>query len=303
LALLEVLVNDLGVASTPEERQRMLGANAAAARFFRRELLRATNGWPAKYLKDAGIGQVLEAGSTWKVGYAPDTWSNLVDHLQAEGFSHATMVRAGLMTWTDDGDAADRYRDQLMFVARDHRLAPTGFVGLGQDGMARSLTPDTAVHRSGNVLVGIEEQMDLLRDGAMPVVVSAPADAILLSEMSRQLDGEWVGVPACGEVVSSAQARMLRKFSFGDTVAVLIDEERAQTLTTEYFFDLMQNYGTTRAVALQGTVRELASVDGGAEMLREVLITAPPVMKYRVGGRAAAEARPDPEPPDRGPGL
>jgi DNA primase len=129
-------VNDLGVASTPDERQRMLGANAAAARFFRRELLRATYGWPAKYLNDAGIAQVLETGSTWQVGYAPDTWSNLVDHLQSEGFSHATMVRAGLMTWTDGGDAVDRYRDQLMFVARDHRLAPAGFVGLGQDGTA-----------------------------------------------------------------------------------------------------------------------------------------------------------------------
>lgn len=297
-------MNDPGFVSTPDERQRLLGANAAAARFFRRELLRATGGWPAEYLKEAGIEQVLSTDSTWKVGYAPDTWSNLVDHLESEGFSHATMVRAGLMMWTDDGDAVDRYRDQLMFVARDHKLSPVGFIGVGQDGTARSLTPDTAVHRSSNVLVGIDEQMDLLRGGALPVVVSDPADAILLSEMSRQLDGQWAGIAVCGEAVSSAQVRMLRKFSMGDTVAVLISgDERSQKLTADYMFDLIQYYGKTRAVALQGTVRELASVDSAPERLYEALMSVRPLMTYRVGGRAAAEAGSDPEPPDLGLGL
>ena len=152
----------------------MLGANAAAARFFRRELLRATGGWLAQYLKEAGIEHVLSTESTWKVGYAPDTWSNLVDHLESKGFSHATMVRAGLMRWTTDGDATDRYRDELILVARDHQMMSAGFIGIGPEGVARSLTPATAVHRPSNVLVGIEEQIDLLRGGAMPVIVDRP---------------------------------------------------------------------------------------------------------------------------------
>ncbi|WP_329000903.1 hypothetical protein OHA18_41540 [Kribbella sp. NBC_00709] len=294
-------MNDPGFASTPEERQRLLAANTAAARFFRRELLRATDGWPSGYLKEAGIEQVLSTDSTWKVGYAPDTWSNLVDHLQSEGFSHATMVRAGLMRWTEDGDAVDRYRDELVLVARDHKLLPAGFIGIGPDGGVRSLTPATAVHRSSNVLVGIDEQMDLLRGGAMPVIVDDPAGAIAVSEMSRQLDGQWAGIPVCGDGLSTAQTRMLRKFSLTDSVGVVVGgDERSQRRAVGFIPDLMLHYDRVRAVALPGSLREFTSLDSAPKRLHELLTTVPPTMSYRMGSGVAAEIHPDPDPPDRG---
>jgi DNA primase len=279
----------------------MLGANAAAARFFRRELLRATGGWPTEYLKESGIEHVLSTESTWKVGYAPDTWTNLVDHLKWQGFSYATMVRAGLMRWTADGDAIDRYRDELVLVARDHQMASAGFIGIGPEGIARSLTPATAVHRPSNVLVGIEEQIDLLRGGAMPVIVDHPVDAITVSQMSRRLDGQWAAIPVCGETLSTAQVRMLRKFSMTDTVAVMVSgDERSQKRAVGYIPDLMLHYDRVRAVALSGSAREFTSLDDGPERLHELLTTAPPTMSYRIGSRAAAQISPDPEPPDRG---
>jgi hypothetical protein len=280
----------------------MLGANAAAARFFRRELLRATGGWPTRFLKEAGIEYVLSTESTWKVGYAPDTWSSLVDHLESQGFSHATMVRAGLMRWTTDGDAIDRYRDELIFVARDHQMASAGFIGIGPEGIARSLTPATAVHRPSNVLVGIEEQIDLLRGGAVPVIVDDPVDAIAVSQMSRRLDGQWAGIPVCGgDWLSTAQVRMLRKFSMTDTVAVMVTgDERALARAVGYIPDLMLQYDRVRAVALPGNVREFTSLDDAPARLHELLTTAPPTVSYRIGSRAAPETSPDPEPPDRG---
>jgi hypothetical protein len=69
-----------------EERRRLLEANAAAARFYRRELLRATDSWPVQYLKWWGAEGVLSRESAWKVGYAPSTWTSLVDHLRGHGF-------------------------------------------------------------------------------------------------------------------------------------------------------------------------------------------------------------------------
>jgi hypothetical protein len=279
----------------------MLGANAAAARFFRRELLRATGGWPTEYLKESGIDHVLSMESTWKVGYAPDTWTSLVDHLKSQGFSHATMMRAGLMRWTADGDAIDRYRDELVLVARDHQMASAGFIGIGPEGTARSLTPATAVHRPSNVLVGIEEQIDLLRGGAMPVIVDHPVDAIAVSQMSRRLDGQWAGIPVCGDGLSTAQVRMLRKFSMTDTVAVMVSgDERSQKRAVGYIPDLMLHYDRVRAVALSGSAREFTSLDDAPARLHELLTTAPPTMSYRIGSRAAAQVSPDPEPPDRG---
>jgi DNA primase len=96
-----------------EERRRLLEANAAAARFYRRELLRATNSWSVEDLHWWGAEKVLSTESTWNVGYAPSTWTSLVDHLRSQGFGFGTLVRAGLVTWTDGGDAVDRHPDQL----------------------------------------------------------------------------------------------------------------------------------------------------------------------------------------------
>jgi DNA primase len=143
-------VSSQGYGLSVDERRRLLEANAAAARFFRRELLRATGGWPLEYLKAHGAESVLSTQSRWKVGYAPRARSNLVDHLRGQGVGYATMARAGLMAWSEDGDAVDRHRDKLMLVARDRRLSAVGFVGIGPDGEARSVSPVTMIHWPAN---------------------------------------------------------------------------------------------------------------------------------------------------------
>src|SRR4051794_20994737 len=93
----EVVVGGQELGLSMDERRRMLEANAAAAQYFRRELLRATGGWPLEYLKAHGAESVLSPDSPWKVGYAPRTWSNLVDHLREQGFAYGTLARTGLM--------------------------------------------------------------------------------------------------------------------------------------------------------------------------------------------------------------
>jgi len=43
--------------------------------------------------------------------------ARLMDHLQEKGFERDTQMRAGLISWTDDGQVVDRYRDRLVMVA------------------------------------------------------------------------------------------------------------------------------------------------------------------------------------------
>ncbi|MEV0802073.1 hypothetical protein AB0I34_30540 [Kribbella sp. NPDC050281] len=124
-----------------EDRRRLLKANVPAARFFRVELLRATSSWPMEYVKALGADSVLAADSAWQVGFAPPSRRELVEHLRVDGFSYGTLVRAGLVNWSDAGEAIDQHQDRLMLMARDHRLSPVGFIGVGRDGQARSVSP------------------------------------------------------------------------------------------------------------------------------------------------------------------
>jgi hypothetical protein len=298
-------VNDQGIALSMEERRRLLEANVAAARFFRRELLRATSSWAVDYLKSQGVDGVLSTESMWKVGYAPTGFSRLTDHLREQGFGYGTLVRAGLVEWTASGDAVDRHQDQLMLVARDQRLSPVGFVGIGPDGAARSVTGATMIHRPSNVLVGVEEQRDLLDRGAIPVIVDDPIEAIAISNASREFGGEWAGIPVCGSGLSTAQARTLRRFSTSDRVVVVLSgDEAARHQTAGYVLDLAMFFDRIRAIEFPSGVgpASILQLDSGPERLREVMSKTRPLMTYRVSGQGfLASQGIDPDPPEASP--
>lgn len=289
-----------------DERRRLLEANAAAVLFFRRELLRATSGWPLEYLKAHGAESVLSAESPWKVGYAPPTYSNLVDHLRKQGFGYGTLVKAGLLAWNEHGDAEDRHRDKLMLVAHDRRSSMVGFVGIGPDGTVRS-SAVTAIHRPASVLVGAVEQRDLLAGGAVPVIVDNPVDAIAVSNVGRQTGGQWAGIPVCGGGLSTAQANMLRKFSASDKVIVLLagtEVERNQS--AGYLLDLAFFFDRVRAVALppEQSLAGMAQQDSGVERINDLLLKSRPLMTYRASGSGFLALRStDHDPPAPGPGL
>ncbi|MEV6273336.1 hypothetical protein AB0L64_39635 [Kribbella sp. NPDC051936] len=282
-------------------------ANAAAARYFRWELLRATDGWPLEYLKAHGAESVLSTDSSWMVGYAPRTWSNLVDHLHKQGFGYGTLARAGLLTWNEHGDAVDQHRDKLMLIAHDRRLSPVGFVGIGSDGVARTASGLTAIHRPSNVLVGTAEQLDLLAGGAVPVIVDEPVDAIAISNVSMQTGGLWAGIPVCGGGLSTAQASMLRQFSTSDrVVVVLAGSEKERNQSAAYLLDLAFFFDRVRAVALpQGeSLAGMAQKDSGAVRVNELLLRSRPLMTYRVSGSGYSALRSvGLDPPGSGPGL
>jgi hypothetical protein len=279
-------VVDPGFVVSQEERQRLHAANDEASKFFRRELLQATGGWPVDFLRDRGLEKVLTPGAIWKIGYAPDSWSRLTDHLQRRGFGFATLVRAGLTSWTDDGAPIDRYRDQLMIVSRDQRLAPVGFVGISRDGQVHSLTPATALHRPSNVLVGLMEQIDLLNSGATVVVVDHPMDAIALEQLSRSTTKQYVGIPLCESPMSTAQARMLARYSETDRVIVMVPaemESRQRAIGTSidlaFFFDRIRVLSLPPEFAMSDVVR----TPGGKQALLEYLSSSKPLTGHGSG--------------------
>ncbi|TDO30203.1 DNA primase catalytic core [Kribbella sp. VKM Ac-2527] len=208
------------------ERGRMVEAHVAAARFYRRELLRAHNSWPADHLIERGLHNLLSTESAFKVGYAPDGWARLVDHLKSQGFDERTLLSAGLATTTQSGYVIDRFRDRLMFPAWSSDRELVGFTGRARGGSVKYLnSPTTPIYQKSDALVGLVEQRDLLEKGAIPVLVEGPMDAAAVDKISRLTEGAWAGVSACGTAVSFKQAAVLAHFSSSDTVIVAFDDD------------------------------------------------------------------------------
>jgi hypothetical protein len=217
---------DVGRGLSEWERRWLHEANTEAAIFYREELLHAAPDWPAEVLGRWHVEEVLNPGSAWLIGYAPDNGTRLIDHLEKQGFGRETLMRAGLMSWTDDGRVVDRYRDQLVVVSRDQRLDPVGFVGIDRDGHAKVITPETPVHRPSESLVGVLEQIDAFKAGAIAVMVDHPLDAIGVQlAFSHAGDPRYAGVPLLGLAVSDVQAQILQQHSLTSQLIVTVPDE------------------------------------------------------------------------------
>ncbi|TDO58222.1 DNA primase-like protein [Kribbella sp. VKM Ac-2571] len=288
------------------ERQRMMVAHLAARTFFRMELLKQNVGWPPEQLQDRGASAVLSTESTWKIGYAPDSYTRLTDHLLQKGFDFRTLIRAGLAEWTEEGTAVDVFRDQLMILARDERLDPVGFVGIGQGAKpAFEASPTTLIHRPSNALVGVEEQLEILTEGALVVVVDDPLDAMAIENLGRKAGERWAGIPLCGSQMSSAQAKILYRYTVTDTVIVALDgdqEWRSRALASHP--DLSYFYKRVRAVEIPDghTPSSLLQTEDGAQRLYDAMVSTRPLEDYKPRRQHLPELD-DPSPSPVGPAL
>jgi DNA primase len=289
------------------ERQRMMVAHLVANRFFRRELLRANTGWPLDQLTERGAEGVLSTESTWKVGYAPDSYTRLIDHLREHGFDFRTLIKAGLAEWSEEGHAVDQFRDRLMFLARDEGLDPVGFVAIGREAQPTfTTTPPTLIHRPSNALVGLGEQIDLFAGGAITVVVDHPFDAMAIEQVSRLSNERWAGVPLCRASMSTAQAKTLYRYTANDTVILaLTGDEAWQSRAIASLSDLSYFFRRVHAVVLPDghTPSTLYQAEDGPQRLHDALVSSRPLANYQPGRPPASELHEELGPAHSGPSL
>ena len=228
----------LGRAETTDAARRQVAADrdpalvqviAAAGRFYQSQL---TGSWVPGYLASRGLDAVLLPTSPWKIGYAPATWTALVDHLRGQGFTDADMLTAGLVVNGKNGQLRDRFRDRLIIPLRDQDGIATGFIGrrhpaAGHDHGPKYLnTPDTPIFTKGHILAGLAEGRGAFQRGAKPVLTEGPLDAIAVSIAS---EGPFTGVTPCGTALTGDQvAALARAIPLADRgVLVALDADTA----------------------------------------------------------------------------
>lgn len=263
------------------------------------------------YLRTGGAGELLDSGSGWAAGYAPDARSRLADHLRTRGFNLESVTKAGLGLLSPERRTIDRFRDQLMLPARNDRLETVGFVGIhrGADGPYYVTSPATQVHRRSSSLIDVAEQLDLLSEGAAPVLVNDPLDAVAIEQVSRRSMCRWAGIPLCDSLLSAGQARILGTHAATDTAIVLLKDDTAgQRAAVGFLDDLTRFFPRVWAVELPDgqSARTLYSSGDGLQRLHDALMCARPLSDYR---RARRLARPrslstvEPTLPDETPSL
>lgn len=136
----------------------LIQIHADAGRFFQS---RVEGSWVPGYVAARGLDAVFLPASPWKIGYAPDSWTALTNHLRKLGYTDEVMLRSGLVAEGKNGRLRDRFRDRLMIpIRRAEDRVVVAFVGrrhpdAGDDRGPRYLnSPGTELYVKGHVLMG-----------------------------------------------------------------------------------------------------------------------------------------------------
>ncbi|MDD6284898.1 MAG: DNA primase, partial [Firmicutes bacterium] len=175
-------------------RMRVLEANRCAARFFHAQLGTAAGAGAAEYLR----GRQLTDATVrhFGIGFAPNEWTALYDHLHKNGFEDDVILQANLCSRSSRSNRLfDRFRNRVMFPFIDLRGNVVGFGGRimpGSDDAAKYInSTDTPVYRKSQFLYGFNFAKNSKRDGI--ILVEGNVDVVTLHQA-----GFDNAVAACG---------------------------------------------------------------------------------------------------------
>lgn len=175
-----------GQTAEPQPDLRLAALHQHAEQFFTSRL---PGSWVPGYLATRGLAAALDNNAPWAIGYAPATWTALVDHLRATGYTDEEIITSGLGKRSRKGDLIDRFRDRLMLPVRAPDGTTIAFIGRVNPDTPPSGThpvpkylnsPQTPLYTKGAILYGLDTAAARVRRGAIPVLVEGTLDAIAI---------------------------------------------------------------------------------------------------------------------------
>src|SRR5664279_450399 len=185
----------------------------------------AANERARAYLRGRGLeGAALER---FRIGYAPDSWNELLRRFGATEPSRRALQAAGLIIERDTPRAGsepwyDRFRDRIMFPIRDPRGRVLGFGGRVLDkGEPKYLnSPETEIFHKGRELYGLHEARLARVKLERLLVVEGYMDVVRLHQAGIQYAVATLGTATTAE-------HLRRAFKLVSEVVFAFDGDRA----------------------------------------------------------------------------
>ena len=264
------------------EREAIYDANRIAAGYFARMLASDAGRRARAYCAQRGIAD--ETIVAFALGYAPDSWSGLVDELERAGVPPAVAASAGLVKPGQRG-YYDFYRDRLMVPTYSTTGEVIAFGGraLGDAEPKYINTTTTPVYVKGRHLFALNVARRAAQADRTLIVVEGYLDCIALHQA-----GFKNAVAALGTSFTAEQATELRKYA--DYVYLCFDGDAAGTAAATKAIDI-----ASKSIEHAGSAVRIAMLppgqdpDGfvraeGAQAFRTLLDAAKPAIAFRIDG-------------------
>jgi DNA primase len=281
---LKVLADRAGIQLVPEDpakrdrRDRMFEIAEAATVFFTSQLER--NADAKAYLARRGMKE--ETIKEWRLGYAPEGWSVLRDHLsKVMRTTDAELMAVGLAIDGQRG-AYDRFRSRIMFPISDSSGRVVGFSGraFGKEAEERGPkymnSPEGELFDKSSVLYGFDKAKQTIHRVGYGVLVEGQMDLV----MSHQA-GVKNTVASSGTALTEGQLQLIKRIA--PRLMVAYDSDKAGVSAAERACLLASSVGfDVKVVKVVGgkDPADLVAEDPG--LWKKALTTSMPIIDYKL---------------------
>jgi DNA primase len=280
---------DGGAAPEQGNRSRLLAANSAAEKFFRDQLGTAAAEPARRFLGERGFDAV--AAERFSIGFAPNSYDALGDHLRSVGFTAEEILTAGLQG-QGDRKPYDRFRGRLIWPIKDVTGQTLGFGArklLDTDQGPKYLnTSETPVYSKSKVLYGLDLAKRAIAKGKQVVVVEGYTDV-----MACHLAGVTTAVATCGTAFGADHISIIRRVmgdvdnrdshGLGEVVFTFDPDEAGQKAASRAFADEQRFAAQTYvAVAPDGLDPCDLRLQRGDDALRLLVQSRKPMYEFMV---------------------
>ena len=205
--------------------KRVARANAWAQKLWESNLYDEQKGAKVRqYIAERQISS--ESAKMWGLGFAVESWDELVNKAKSAGVSEKILVQTGLAVTreTQTGGVYDKFRNRLMFPILDVTGRVVGFGGrtLGEKEAKYMNSPTTVLFDKSTSVYGLDKARHEIVSGGTAVVVEGYTDVI----MAHQFDCRNV-VATLGTSFTAGHARVLRRYA--KRIVLVFDSDIAGT--------------------------------------------------------------------------
>ena len=215
-----------------KRRLRMLEANREAARFFHSCLGTKEGAVGYQYFKNRGLTD--ETIKRFGLGFAPDSFNALTNHLMSKGYTKDELVFANLArrSQKNENNIYDNFRNRIMFPIIDVKGNVIAFGGrVMDDSKPKYLnTSDTMVYKKSQGVFALNLAKKSGKDSL--ILCEGYMDVIALHQA-----GFTNAVAGLGTALTSEQASLLSRYASEIMIAYDADEagQKAATRALQIF--------------------------------------------------------------------
>jgi DNA primase len=160
-------------------------------------------------MKSRGISEEIQ--KQFRIGFSPDSWNALLDHLKEKGADEKIIEQSGLVSVNEEKERVfDRFRGRIMFPVLDvnGNAIAFGARAMGDDQPKYLNSPETAAYVKGKHLYGLFQSKDAIRQKKFAILVEGYLDLIALAQF-----GITNTAASLGTAFTPDQSKLLSRFT------------------------------------------------------------------------------------------